>query len=367
MSILISSEQTGRTQKISESRFGLEDHLQEYVKNNPEIIPLDEIHEDSKLLILAREFSTNSGPIDALGVDQDGNIYVVETKLYKNPDKRTVLAQALDYGASLWKHSGDSSNFIDLLDKKVQKQFGLSLSERLQECFETDDISPIILKISKNIQSGNIKYVILMDTVDDRLKDLIIYVNQNSRFDIYAVDLKYYKHENMEIVIPNLYGTEIKKTVSVNDESQRFDNTKILDWLKEWDIRSYNVDLSNSTQSYLRFTTEFMDSLIPHRSDNSSSWGNKNGNAYYYEIRTDRTGWVQVALEFNSTGTTQQQQAGQQKIMNFVNKWPKKDDWVWFSPISWRVDYQSGEDLIKQDIKKILSDDIPEFEGRLNG
>jgi RecB family endonuclease NucS len=53
---------------------------------------------------LAREFSTKSGPIDALGVDKDGELYLIETKFYKNPDKRTVVAQVLDYGASLWSN-----------------------------------------------------------------------------------------------------------------------------------------------------------------------------------------------------------------------------------------------------------------------
>jgi hypothetical protein len=50
-----------------------------------------------------RAFPTNSGPIDALGINKDGEIYIIETKLYKNPDKRLVVAQVLDYGASLWQ------------------------------------------------------------------------------------------------------------------------------------------------------------------------------------------------------------------------------------------------------------------------
>lgn len=40
--------------------------------------------------------------IDAVALDQNGDIYLIETKLYKNPDKRQVIAQVLDYGASLW-------------------------------------------------------------------------------------------------------------------------------------------------------------------------------------------------------------------------------------------------------------------------
>jgi len=102
MPIIIS--QSGKNaQKVEQSKFEQEDHLQQYIYDNPESIPLYDIKEDIKLLILVREFPTQSGPIDALGVDADGSVYMVETKLYKNPDKRLVVAQVLDYGASLWK------------------------------------------------------------------------------------------------------------------------------------------------------------------------------------------------------------------------------------------------------------------------
>ncbi|MBK7447808.1 MAG: hypothetical protein IPJ45_17645 [Ignavibacteria bacterium] len=56
------------------------------------------------MFVVAREFRTDSGSIDALAIDKDGDLYVIETKLFRNSDKRTVVAQALDYGASLWRH-----------------------------------------------------------------------------------------------------------------------------------------------------------------------------------------------------------------------------------------------------------------------
>ena len=93
MSIVISKN--GRNAQIVErSNVEKEDFLQEYIHNNPEVIPIYEIQEDKKLYIARREFPTHSGPIDALAVDEVGNIFVIETKLYKNTDKRTVVAQS---------------------------------------------------------------------------------------------------------------------------------------------------------------------------------------------------------------------------------------------------------------------------------
>ena len=121
MAIIIS--QNGKNAvKINKSVFEHEDHLQQYIYDNPESIPLYDIKEDIQLLILAREFPTNSGPIDAIGTDTDGELYIIETKLYKNPDKRTVIAQTLDYGAALWKHSNDFNSFIAILDDHTQRK-----------------------------------------------------------------------------------------------------------------------------------------------------------------------------------------------------------------------------------------------------
>jgi len=114
MAIII-SKGGKNAKKIEKSSFEKEDYLQKYIYDNPESIPLYDIKDDIRLLILVREFSTESGPIDAIGIDADGNIYLIETKLYKNPDKRTVVAQVLDYGASLWRNFSNFSNFCGFI------------------------------------------------------------------------------------------------------------------------------------------------------------------------------------------------------------------------------------------------------------
>lgn len=209
---IIVSKNNHNAKRIDESHFDLEDHLQEYIYDSPDVVPVYEIEENTRLFIAAREFSTNSGPIDALGFDQNGNIYVIETKLFKNPDKRTVVAQALDYGASLWRHKVDFNEFIAQLNSHTEKQFNKTFELAFEDFFEVD-VSMAMENMRNNLGEGVIKFVILMDSLHDRLKDLIVYVNQNSKFDIYAVELEYYKHDEFEIVIPKLFGSEVKKDV----------------------------------------------------------------------------------------------------------------------------------------------------------
>ncbi len=215
MSIIISKD-GDKAVRVAKRSIEKEAYLQEYIHKNPESIPLYDISEDIRLLILAREFATHSGPIDALGIDQSGEIYLIETKLYKNTDKRTVVAQALDYGAALWRHANDFEVFLRTLNTHTQNTFGEGVSSKAAGFFllSEEETSALIERMRDNLDRGVFHFVVLMNSIDDRLKDLIVYVNQNSRFDIYAVELEYYQHDSYEIVIPRLFGAEVKKTIN---------------------------------------------------------------------------------------------------------------------------------------------------------
>ncbi len=220
MSIIISTN-GDKAVRLDKTSFDKEKFLQEYIYKNPESIPLYDIKEDIRLLVLAREFRTESGPIDAIGIDGSGELYIIETKLYTNADKRNVIAQALDYGASLWNHSNDFNEFLATLDEHTQKVFKLKTIEKIKEFFglTDEDVQLVIEKAKSNLNDGIFHFVVLMDRVDDRLKDLIRFVNQNSQFDIYAVEFEYYKHEKQEIIIPKIFGAEVKKDIAVSSSS----------------------------------------------------------------------------------------------------------------------------------------------------
>ena len=240
MSIIV-SKSGKNAKKLNKTGVESENYLQEYIYENPDSLPLDEYKEDLQLLILAREFPTKSGPIDALGVDQDGEVYLIETKLYKNPDKRLVLAQVMDYGASLWKTYSDSQEFISRLQEAVSERFDMSLREKLEEKFSSGvwDYDEFMGSMKSNMDAGSFRFVVLMDHLEDRLKDLITFMNQNSRFDLFGVELEFYKHEDLEIIIPRLFGAEVKKTVGISSSASR---------RRKWDEQSFFEDASNRMQ-----------------------------------------------------------------------------------------------------------------------
>jgi len=235
---IIFSENGGNAHLIEKSSVGNENYLQDYIHKNPEAVPIYEIDENKKLFVAVREFPTNSGPIDAIGFDVDGDIYIVETKLYKNYDKRTVVAQALDYGASLWRYFSSFEEFMSLLNIKVQKVFMQTFEEKIIDFFgiDNDHYERLLNRIESNLNEGNFKFVILMDKVGQRLKDLVIYINQNSQFDIFAVQLEYYQHDKYEIIIPKLFGVEVKKNLKKTKGTRIYwDEKGFLDELNKLD------------------------------------------------------------------------------------------------------------------------------------
>jgi RecB family endonuclease NucS len=88
MAIIISKKGSRSADLVNKSDFARERNLQEYIYDHPESIPVYEVREDKRLLVAAREVPTESGSIDAFAVDKDGDLYIVETKLYRNPYRR---------------------------------------------------------------------------------------------------------------------------------------------------------------------------------------------------------------------------------------------------------------------------------------
>ena len=223
MSIIIRDEE-GDFERLDATLFENEDRLQAYITANPEAIPLYELDEGLQLLMLKREVSTDSGRVDVLGIDQKGGIYLIETKLHSNPDKRNVVAQILDYGASLWRHCDDLDDLL--------RKFGSSdeFRQKIAEHFELEPVGADELfdALDANLKNGVFQFIVLMDKIDPRLKDLILFINQNSQFNIYAVELKYYKKGSLEILAPDLHGAEVKKRVRQTSKDNA--NTRYADF-----------------------------------------------------------------------------------------------------------------------------------------
>lgn len=133
---------------------------------------------------------------------------------------------------------------------------------------------------------------------------------------------------------------------------------KFVDWMEEYDLPYIKVDRAKSTIIY--FESDFMNQLIPRRDTNDGSWGN--GQAYCYYLQTDSSGWTRVNLSFTSPNKSDEQTAGQKIVMDMLKKYPSNDPWVWFNPIGWTLNYEESDDVLRDDLERILTDEILRFE-----
>lgn len=224
---------------ISKEPTGFKDEkeLEEYIILNPGCIPLSEIDRKEKIAILARQFTVDNNRFDILATDENGEIYIIETKLYKNPDKRKVTSQVLDYGTSLWNNYRHHENF-DTFKNDVEDNLKTDLLEYIKNKFSIDEPEEIIANLKDNLSYGNFTFFVIMDEIDDDLKNQIKFLNMktDNTFAIYAIKMEQYLHDGYTIMVPKLFGFEAKEATSKSNVS------KSSGIRKQWDEDSFFED-----------------------------------------------------------------------------------------------------------------------------
>lgn len=127
---IFSIKTDGKFEEFSQTHFHI-DHeesvLENWIENNS-----DEILEDSKLLIIGRQVTTNLGSvIDLLGIDREGNTVVVELKRDRTP--RDTLAQSLEYASFV--EELDTDQLEEILQRYVSDE-ALNLASYHRSYFE---------------------------------------------------------------------------------------------------------------------------------------------------------------------------------------------------------------------------------------
>ena len=258
MAIIVQREGE-RAKIVSKSSFPNEAELQRYVYENPGVLPISDIKEDAQFIVLDKETPVGTGFIDILGIDSEGDLYIIETKLFSNPDKRKVLAQVLDYGAAIWSAYQDPEGFLRMLEERLAER-----GESLSELLSFGEASEIEVGIKECIQSGSFRFIILMDQVPSALKDLIQFVNSHSNFSVYAVQLEHYKDGDLHIFVPHVFGAEERKRGYVSSSG------------KKWDEASFFQDLEERTDAHTVAAVRKLYEFSKERAD-EISWGRGTG------------------------------------------------------------------------------------------
>jgi hypothetical protein len=201
---------------LEESKFEAETQLQEALKLNPEVIPVSDL-DLAEVAVVGRETTVPAGAIDLLLVDAEGRVIIVETKLSSNPElRRQVVAQVLDYGASLWRKAPTLKQFEELVlrywHSAACENDGLkeaaTLREGLAPMFqgirgEEWDYDLFESALSENISNGKHVLLVVASGLTDKLsRDLLQYVNVCLDLPLYAVEIDVFDTEGQQLIVP---------------------------------------------------------------------------------------------------------------------------------------------------------------------
>lgn len=116
--------------------------LEHWLENNP-----DKIIEDSALLIIGRQVTTNLGSfIDLLAIDRRGDLVVIELKRDRTP--RETLAQALEYVSSVEKLGYEQ---LDEIFRKYAGDETLNLAQYHREYFNLTTDEAVVFNNDQRI------------------------------------------------------------------------------------------------------------------------------------------------------------------------------------------------------------------------
>jgi len=302
MVIFVSKNSKTRIQDYVEWK--KEPELHDYVIENSEIIFSEFLDKGIKICAIGEELNNENGRADIIFLDQNGSLYIVETKLDSNTDRRHVLSQVTQYMSAVWSQCVHHKfeYFINDCEESIKNKFKFSgnFDEYIRQKFDIDEktVNEIKRKLENNIRGNSIFGVIIMDYIENPLKLDIDYFLTN-QFNICGIELQKYSESDTFFVVPQYYGLEKLGYVE----------TRNTDWYKKhvegWYVFNIAIQKNqeldeNTKKSILKLTASLEN--IP----GSAGWVRKSDDTletYFPKIEdSDRTAFtirVNGRLNFN--------------------------------------------------------------------
>ena len=158
------------------------DDLEQWIKSNSQILGED-------IVVIGEQVQTSSGPLDFLGIDNNGNTVIVELKRDKLP--REALAQAIDYASDV------ASWDVDRFREICQKYTSQNLEDLLQERFEDITIEELAINQSQRL-------LLVGTAVEESLGRMIEWLSDSYSLGINAVVLNYAKTKRGDAILSRM-------------------------------------------------------------------------------------------------------------------------------------------------------------------
>ena len=194
---------------VAEAELPTEAELHDALTRYPKLIPLSDLGMGTGVVI-GRESALAAGYADLVLVDESGQLCIVEVKNAGNPDTRRVVAQLLDYAASLWGATvGELTSRIlhPYLDRTGTSEPSADIGEFVARTVAGDDATPeqaaaISSRLASTLAAGDFALVVAAPQIPSGVQRVIEYLNARGQR-LYGLEVSYFKGQ-VECFVPRL-------------------------------------------------------------------------------------------------------------------------------------------------------------------
>lgn len=162
---------------LAKRKLDQEQRLEDWAAADSNLLGLD-------ALIIGRQVQTSfGGRIDLLGIDQDGDLVVVELKRDRTP--RDIIAQVLDYAS--WVDELGHDDIAQITESYLGKSLAKAFSERFDS------------SLPENI-NGTHQMVIVASELDDASERIAQYLASRHSININVVFFNVFEHDGKELL-----------------------------------------------------------------------------------------------------------------------------------------------------------------------
>ena len=229
--------------------------LSNLIINNSEIFPITNYSEEgTKWIPISVEVKLETGELDILGIDDAGDIYIIESKLSRNEDKKTVRQQVTDYCHALLKLKEQPTGWEKFYDKiktanksKEAEPYvfhNKNLEDIIKENLEEEDFERCLKGVENSFDKGMYTLVVAIDRIPKKLRISIDGQNEidaKHRIPTFALEInEFTTTSNEKIVVTSTYPYDLaeikrKKSASRGEAKdresfeRRFEKIKLTD------------------------------------------------------------------------------------------------------------------------------------------
>jgi len=273
-----------------------EKQLQDLIFDHPNCLPISDIDESyNPIISICKELRTTAGPLDLFMSTPNGDLAIIETKLWYNPEaRRKVVAQILDYAKELskWSYSDLQREINKNLKSKGNSLYKITAKKHPENILSEIDF---VDAVSRNLRLGKILLLIVGDGIREGTKGITEYLNKstNFHFTMGIVEMPMFRiNENEILIFPRttLKTVEIQK---INIEVQ--EGFKIVEASHEENPESKELNISKELIErrifFMNFWTKYIKQLSFDDPEQSVPNPTKTQNLYIYP-GIDKSSWI---------------------------------------------------------------------------